>query len=734
MNESGPSLRAELRASPTYAIALVALMAAVLLLVSGGISDPWAFRLQAVGVLLGALSGLAWLLERWRTWVGRWFITAVLVAIVAVADVWLGVPGVLVLAAIPTAMAAALINLTAAAATAAAQTALLVLLAGAGRAPEDWVSVGVALTATWLMLGVMGIVYGPVYQMARWLDEYFERGRSLLTEARDRKAELEQAMDRLAHANRQLALANERVAALRRIAEEAQKTKTAFVANVSHEFRTPLNMIIGLVDLMVESPQIYAVALSPKMREDLEVVHRNCEHLSNMVNDVLDLTQVEAGRLALYREHVDLKAIIENSVATVQPLLDKKRLSVQVLVPDTLDQVYCDRTRIQQVILNLVSNAARFTERGGMTLEVAQRGHDVLVSVTDTGPGITPEDAERIFDPFVQGSGDLWRDRKGSGLGLSISRQFVRLHGGQMWLKSELGVGTSFYFTLPVSPPAGHTAEPGHQIREDWVWREHSFGASQSAYSDELLKPRVMVFDPDGTLDAALAHYSQEVEFVCTPELEVALHELEQSPAHALVLNTASPEAIWPLIDSVRKRAPTTPVVGCSVPPTVQRAMAAGAAGHLIKPVTRADLARAIESVDRPVKRVLVVDDDPSVLRLFSRMLHVCDPSLEVITAGSAGDALSTMRSSQPDLVLLDIVMPDVDGWRLLELMAEDAGIGAIPTYFVSAQDPASQPPTSQFVLVSIDGGLPLGKLLRSALTVSALLLRPEGAPSPAPQ
>ena len=161
-----------------------------------------------------------------------------------------------------------------------------------------------ALVATWAILGVVYVPYRAARGLCIWLENYYGNARRYMEEAQLRRAELEQAMESLAHANRQLALANERSASLRKIAEEAEKAKTMFVANVSHEFRTPLNMIIGLVELMVESPQIYAVTLPPKMREDLIVVQRNCEHLSNMINDVLDLTRIEAGHITLHRERV----------------------------------------------------------------------------------------------------------------------------------------------------------------------------------------------------------------------------------------------------------------------------------------------------------------------------------------------------------------------------------------------------------------------------------------------
>jgi signal transduction histidine kinase len=201
-------------------------------------------------------------------------------------------------------------------------------------------------------------------------------------------------------------LANERTANLRAIAEEAQRTKTAFVANVSHEFRTPLNMILGLVELMVENPEIYAVSLSSSMRDDLNVVYRNCEHLANLINDVLDLTRMEAGYLTLHRERVDLQEIIEDSVTAIRPLMEKKRLALDVLVPDELPRVYCDRTRMQQVLLNLLSNAARYTDVGRITVQVVQQDQHVVISVADTGPGICSEDVGRIFEPFFQGSGE----------------------------------------------------------------------------------------------------------------------------------------------------------------------------------------------------------------------------------------------------------------------------------------------------------------------------------------
>jgi signal transduction histidine kinase/CheY-like chemotaxis protein len=649
-----------------------------------------------------------------------------LVVVVHLVNSWLDVPGSLALAAVPTALAASLISLPAAVATAIGESLLLVVLLNYPTAELDLPPVVVALVAIWAVLGIVYTVHHPVRQLSGCLEEYFERAQYLLEEARDRRAELEQTLKSLAHANRQLALANERAAALRAIAEDARRAKTAFVAKVSHEFRTPLNMIIGLVDLMVETPEIYSVALSPEMRKDLRVVHRNCEHLSNMINDVLDLTRLEAGRVMLHKERADLREIIDNSVEAVRPLLEKKQLTLRIIIPSDLPRVYCDRTRIQQVILNLLSNATRFTEEGGITVEVGHQDQHIVVGVTDTGPGIAPQDAERIFEPFCQGAGELWHDKGGSGLGLSISKQFVKLHGGRMWLESKLGIGTSFSFTLPVSPLMEHIAEPRHWIREDWTWQERTFRTDQAVSTDQLIKPRVVVCDETGTLYPEFMHYSDKVEFIDTRNLAQATRELQQCPAHAVVLNTPVSDNPRSLIERVKQEAPGTPIVGCSVPRPVERALNAGALGYLIKPVTRAGLEKAIQALGKPVKRVLVVDDDPDVLQLFSRMLYVCDSTLEIATASSGEEALDELRHTSPDLMLLDIVMPDMDGWQLLELMTQDEKIGNVPTFFVSAQDPADQPPLSRFLLATMDEGLSLSKLLRCSLEISALLLAPE--------
>ncbi|HXW00636.1 MAG TPA: HAMP domain-containing sensor histidine kinase, partial [Anaerolineae bacterium] len=468
------------------------------------------FKAASLGMLIQVIVLIAWTLSRWQPKIAPWFIIAASMGIVFTGMVWLESPAFMALLVIPVALAALLNGLSAVIIAAIGQSVLLLLGWQLTLIEVDVGSLFIMIAAIWVMVGVMWAIYHPLYEITHWSWTNYRKARDLLEEVRDRKVELQQALDDLSHAYRELDLLNERVAVMRLVAEEAQAAKTAFVAKVSHEFRTPLNMIIGLTDVLMDTPEIYGETLSPALLEDLRIVRRNCEHLSKMVNDILDLSQTEMGRLTLRREWANLAGDIEAALAIVWPLLEKKQLTLQANIPLNLPPVYCDRTRISQVILNLVSNAARFTDQGGITLSAQPQEQAVIISVADTGPGVLPEDAERIFEPFCQGRGNPWRDQKGSGLGLSISKQFVELHGGQMWLESEPGVGSTFSFNLPIYPPAAPTLSAARWVNQSWVWHERTAKAKLPHLPH---KQRILVCDNTGDLYELLANRSDEVEF-----------------------------------------------------------------------------------------------------------------------------------------------------------------------------------------------------------------------------
>ncbi len=642
---------------------------------------------------------------------------------------WLQLPGILLLAPLTVILAMGLIGFQRAAVIVIVESIALTLLAGV----IPWLDstmLAFGLVAIWATFALLFGLYRLMMRLTDWSWHNYRQVLLLLEEVRDRKAAAEQVLEELVHMNRQMDLLNERLAAARLAAEEAQKAKAAFVANVSHEFRTPLNMIIGLTDMAVESPDIYGAPLPPALQQDLRIVHRNCMHLASMVNDVLDLSQAESGRLALRREWVDLGAEIANAVTIVQPLMDKKGLEMRVQKPASLPQVYCDRTRIRQVILNLVSNAARYTQTGWVQISANAHDHKVTIAVEDTGPGIPPDEAAKIFEPFYQGPVDVWRGHGGSGLGLTISRQFIEQHDGRIWLESEVGRGSRFTFTLPIFPSEQPVPSSTRWLAEDWLWHDRS---ERPTVPRLPYRRRMIIWDQDGEMRSTLAEQTDQIEFVATHTLEETLAAVHEYPAHGIIINASSLELVLPLVDHVRSVVDDTPIIGYCLPNPRDEIASAGAMAYLTKPITRADLRSVLDKTPQQVRRVLVVDDDLDFRQLLARMLGVLAPSIEVCEAGDGETALRMLREEPFDLLFVDINMPNLDGWQMLASKNQDPLLSALPTFIVSAQDLMDEPLQSGLLVAALGEGIEFNKLLSCSLALSELLLNPEPIPSQAP-
>ena len=721
----------EIRISLNWVLGIQILAALALFLAGEGllwIPDRSVVRSVALILLCTAL--IAWLIHSRMATAGHWFNVAALVSTCCLISTWWNAPGALCLLAIPVALAAVLIGFTAAAGTAMVSSAAVLLLASITRGPEDFGIAAFPLVTIWAILGILALAFHAINQRAHWLWSHYVEARELLEADRKQKVDLAQALEDLAHANRQLALLNERTTMLRQIAEVAQKAKAIFVAKVSHEFRTPLNMIIGLTDLLMETPEIYGESLPATLFEDIRIVNRNCEYLAGLINDVLDLSRTEAGQLTLHRDWVNLAEDIEEALTVVRPLIEKKQLRLRLAIPQALPKVYCDRTRIRQVILNLAGNAARYTDRGEIAIEVMQEDSAVVVSVIDSGPGIAPEDRVRIFEPFYRGRNSATSDQSGSGLGLSISRQFIELHGGQIWVTSTPGAGSVFSFRLPIQPPPPPVPGPSLWIMEDWIWRQRS---QPRRIDHGPYKPRIVVCDATGQLFPMCSRYTDEVEFVDTRDWDQAMKELRQAPPHAIVLNAAPDEALPSLIKEAASQAPDTPIIACTMVSPADRVHQAEVAGYLVKPVLANDLCVAIRATGAQAKRILIAEDSPDMRQLLSRMLSAHFPNVEVVTASSSTECLDMLHAHRPDLMLLDLVMPDTDGWQLLDRKRHDLSIRDIPVVVVSAQDPMQQPAMTKLMVVAMGEGLALDKLLRNTLSVSASMLRPERQSDQAP-
>jgi len=551
---------------------------------------------------------------------------------------------------------------------------------------------------------------------------YCEDARLQINEVRAERMRFRQTEEDMVQANRELARLSDRLKLLQRLADEARQAKEEFVANVSHELRTPLNMIIGFSEMITQSPQVYGETLPPKLLADIGVIQRNSKHLAKLVNDVLDLSQVDAGRLALSKEWVSVEEVIGEAVIALRPLFVSKELDLRTEVPADLPPVFCDGTRISQVITNLLSNAGRYTERGGATVSASLDGDRIRISVHDTGPGIADKDQHRLFQPFEQLDASIRRRQDGSGLGLSISKRFVEMHGGKMWLASAVGEGTSVSFELPLEAPTASlilTDQPSRWF-SPYGEVEYRTRTRPSRAPSLDVPPRFVILERGDMLRRLFRRYLDGVELVSARTPDAALEALQQSPGQALIIN-AAPSERPPLSMSQLCSLPyETPAFSCWIPGS-EAAQDLGVLRYLVKPITRDALLQALEGIEG-VRDILVVDDDPEALLLFTRMLSSAGKGYRVIQAKSGHRALALLRDRKPDALLLDLVMPGIDGYDVLRQKHEDPHLRGIPTMVVTSRDPADIPIISSSLTVTRGQGLSVSNLLDCVQTVSRIL------------
>ncbi len=684
-----------------------------------------AFRLgmgvSFLGMSLMVLALIVWVVLARCYPAGAWLLIAGCV-VAALWAFWLYPLGsVAALLALPAGLSVFLIG-SAGGALTAASCSLLVFATSSTWPAIQGISLVAVLAAIWGTTALIWISLHPVRQAIEWSWASYERARRLLEEAREQRVELKEAQEDLVQANQELARLSDRLKAMAQMAEEARRAKEEFVANVSHELRTPLNMIIGFSEMITQAPQVYGAALPPALLADIAAIQRNSRHLASLVDDVLDLSQIEAGRMALSKEWSSMREIVESAVQAVRALFDSKGLSLRIEIPPDLPQVFCDSVRIRQVVLNLLSNAGRFTDQGGVQVRVWREEDEVLVSVADTGPGIALRDQEKLFEPFYQLDNSIRRRHGGSGLGLSISKRFVEMHGGKMWLESEVGVGTTVYFSLPLAVPSLIPAAGDGVTR--WFSAYHPYEARtrrSKAPSPKPL-PRFVVLEQGQTLHRLLSWYMDNVELVPVRAVEEALEEMARSPAQALIVNDPSLRQRPLALEHLAELPYDTPAVTCWVPGEDEAAERLGVVRYLVKPVTRDVLLSVLEDLGGDVRTVLLVDDDPEALQLFSRMLASAGRGYRVLRASSGQQALGLLRERRPDVMLLDLVMPGMNGFEVLQMKSQDPDLQRVPVVVISAKDPMGEPIVSSTLTVTRGGGLSARELVTCIQSLSEML------------
>ncbi|GAP65200.1 PAS domain S-box [Mizugakiibacter sediminis] len=459
-------------------------------------------------------------------------------------------------------------------------------------------------------------------------------------------------------------------------AEAANLTKSAFLANMSHELRTPLNTIIGLSELVAEE---LAERGQAHFAEPMRRVVAAGRHLLALINDILDLSRIEAGRIELHPEPCRLHDLIDTVVGVVQPLADANGNRIEVHYADDPGVLSLDSTRVKQILLNLLSNACKFTRAGDVRVDVDTvhdaHGSRLVIAVADTGIGIEAEQMERIFEPFRQADQTIARRFGGTGLGLSICRQLCNLMGGALDVASTPGAGSVFTLSLP--------------LLDGPLARAHE-AVARAAAADRRELIVVADDEPDARMLIAGALQREGFEVRAAGSGAETLALVRQARPALLVLDILLGDMSgWDVLTAVRADPATRhlPVIVCTITDADRRAASLGVVEHMIKPFDREHLLALARRFVRPkhAPHVVVADDDAEFRGQIVRRLQT--EGWRVREAPDGLETLAALRRQPPDLLLLDLMMPNLDGMAVLEAMREDPRLDRIPVILVSAAE-----------------------------------------------
>jgi signal transduction histidine kinase/CheY-like chemotaxis protein/HAMP domain-containing protein len=458
--------------------------------------------------------------------------------------------------------------------------------------------------------------------------------------------------------------------------EDASRHKSEFLANMSHELRTPMNAIMGFTRLVMRRGK---TLLPTREYENLGKILISAEHLLALINDILDLSKIEAGHMEVHSSSVDLEPLVDLCLRTVEPLVKSERLRLVKSLELGLPRLFTDQDKLKQVLINLLSNAVKFTEEGTVTVTARRHAGEIIIAIADTGIGIPADKLELIFEEFRQVDSSTTRKYSGTGLGLSISRHLARLLGGDITVQSTVGLGSTFTVTLPlhyeVTLPAPETGavpsheEPGAQPEADKV---------------------VLAIDDDPDVLYLLGENLAEAGYRVVGALTgvEGLQKARELRPFAITLDILMPNKDgWQILYELKADPATRdiPIIVLSIVDNKDLGYRLGASDYLLKPFDREAILAALSRIDPPHRgRLLVVDDDPQVIDLVRQLLD--DEPYEVIAATDGQEALEAIADQPPHVILLDLLMPRMDGFTVIEHLQREPQYRHIPVIVLTAK------------------------------------------------
>jgi len=440
------------------------------------------------------------------------------------------------------------------------------------------------------------------------------------------------------------------------------------MANMSHELRTPLNSIIGFSRVIlkgIDGP------LTDMQKTDLTAIYDSGRNLLELINDILDISKIGAGKMEMVFEPTDLQEIARGVITTMTGQLADKPVKLILDLPDKLPVVLADARRIRQVLTNLMGNAVKFTDEGFIKVSATYDKYQITISIEDTGIGIPADRRHAVFEQFEQVDSTSTRRYGGTGLGLPLSREFVRLHGGDMDFESVVGEGSCFYFWIPIGGPGAKReeekqVEPGGQT--------------------------ILAVDDDEGVITLFQRYLEKQGYKVAGMTtgEGVVETAKRLKPYAITLDVIMPgKDGWQIIQELKSDPETRdiPIIVCSILSEADKGLSMGVADYLVKPVTEQELLDALIRLEQPgaIGHVLIVDDNPDDRKLLRRILE--DAGYKVQEAPGGAEAISIIHADPPNLVVLDLMMPDVDGFAVLENLKMNQLTRDIPVVVVTAKE-----------------------------------------------
>jgi signal transduction histidine kinase/CheY-like chemotaxis protein len=458
---------------------------------------------------------------------------------------------------------------------------------------------------------------------------------------------------------------------------DANRAKSTFLANMSHELRTPLNAIIGYSEMLQEDAEDEGYE---EIVPDLRKIQSAGNHLLDLINNILDLSKIEAGKMELYLETFDVQRMIDDVSTTIQPLIGRNRNKLKVVCPPDVGRVHADLTKIRQTLFNLLSNAAKFTEEGTITLAAQRSGEQIRFTVTDTGIGMNAQQTENVFKEFTQADSSTTRKYGGTGLGLTISRRFCQMMGGDILVSSQVGVGSTFTVLLPVDVAA--------------YQRSAITQTAPTSGAVSMAKGTVLIIDDDPAVRELLIRHLVKEGF----NVEAAKNGDEGlQMARKLVPDAITLDVLMPGMDgwavlSALKADPKLadiPVIMMTIMDDKSIGYALGAADYLTKPVDRKRLSdmlsRYLNVKGSGSSQVLIIEDDATTREMLSRSL--VKDGFRTMEAENGRLGLDAVKTITPDLILLDLMMPEMDGFQFLQELRSNPDWRQVPVIVLTAKD-----------------------------------------------